>query len=142
MDATPNPADLARAFVDAIGSRDPQRLRPLLDPDVFYLNIGMLPAVGIEATVAHVAGQWSTCSEVFDFEIVHLVAEGPVVLTERIDTVGANGSVWPLPVMGAFEVRDGRITSWRDYWDPTLMAKMRAGEDVSALVPPRSVITP
>jgi limonene-1,2-epoxide hydrolase len=37
--------------------------------------------------------------------------------------------------MGAFEVRDGKISRWTDYWDSALVVKMLSGEGVSALVP-------
>jgi len=52
-----------------------------------------------------------------EFEILHLAVNGNVVLTERVDTfVRSAGSVG-LPVMGTFELADGRITAWRDYFD-------------------------
>jgi len=38
-------------------------------------------------------------------------------LTERRDIFAfANGRI-DLPVMGTFEVRDGKIAAWRDYFD-------------------------
>jgi limonene-1,2-epoxide hydrolase len=51
------------------------------------------------------------------WEIVQIAAAGNVVLTERIDRfIGADKKV-ELPVMGAFEIRDGKIAAWRDYFD-------------------------
>jgi limonene-1,2-epoxide hydrolase len=37
--------------------------------------------------------------------------------------------------MGAFEVRDGRIVAWRDYFDVGLTGKLMAGENVDSLLP-------
>ena len=49
---------------------------------------------------------------------MHLAADGPVVLTERLDRfTWPTGDVAELPVMGTFEVHDGKITQWRDYFD-------------------------
>ena len=43
--------------------------------------------------------------------------DGPKVLTERIDAFVINGRTVSLPVMGTFEIRGGKITAWRDYFD-------------------------
>jgi limonene-1,2-epoxide hydrolase len=64
-----------------------------------------------------------------------LLADGDVVLTERLDMIRTPaGEVVGVPVMGPLVVRDGRIARWTDYWDLGLPRKM-TGEDVSALVP-------
>ena len=47
----------------------------------------------------------------------------------------ANGVMAPVPVMGTFEVRDGRIVQWRDYFDMGLTARLIGGEDVTSLLP-------
>ena len=51
-----------------------------------------------------------------------------VVLTERIDTFHVGDIVAPLPVMGTFEIRDGKISAWRDYFDMAQITKMFTGE--------------
>ena len=40
-----------------------------------------------------------------------------VVLTERVDRFMINGKWVALPVMGTFEVVNGKIRAWRDYFD-------------------------
>jgi limonene-1,2-epoxide hydrolase len=46
-------------------------------------------------------------------------------MNERTDRFLLKGEWVDLPVAGVFEVRDGRITLWRDYFDlPTIMNKM------------------
>ena len=57
------------------------------------------------------------------------------MLTERVDEVTANGVMAPVPVMGTFEVRDGRIVQWRDYFDMGLTGRLMGGEDVALLLP-------
>jgi limonene-1,2-epoxide hydrolase len=52
-----------------------------------------------------------------EFRIRNVAEDGDAVLTERVDVLTANGIAAPVPVMGTFEVRDGRIVAWRDYFD-------------------------
>ena len=39
------------------------------------------------------------------------------MLTERVDVFVLPNVTIELPVMGTFEVRDGKIAKWRDYFD-------------------------
>jgi len=61
-------------------------------------------------------------------ETVHLAVRDNVVLTERIDTFTVGPVVAPLLVMGTFEIRDGKISAWRDYFDLGQITKMLSGE--------------
>ena len=38
--------------------------------------------------------------------------------------------------MGAFDLRDGKIVAWRDYFDMGLITKMMSGEAVDPAVLP------
>jgi limonene-1,2-epoxide hydrolase len=40
------------------------------------------------------------------------------VMTERVDVYKLPGKSFELPVMGTFEVSGGKISAWRDYFDP------------------------
>jgi limonene-1,2-epoxide hydrolase len=53
-----------------------------------------------------------------EFEIRHLAVHDDVVLTERLDVFRfEDGRTIELPVMGTFELREGKIAAWRDYFD-------------------------
>ena len=91
-------------------------LRTFFSDDVVYHNIPMEPAEGIEATMA-VINLFVDMCQTMEFEVHHLASDGSTVLTERTDTFTINGKTAPLPVMGAFQVSDGKITAWRDYLD-------------------------
>lgn len=56
-----------------------------------------------------------TCIEL---EILHLAVDGNVVLMERTDYWSIGGQKMSWPVMGAYEVRDGKIIAWREYYFP------------------------
>ena len=130
-----SPSDVVREFCSAFGAKDLATIERLLDPGAVYHNVGMEPAVGKEASMASIKG-FIDMSESLTFEIHHLAAEGDTVLTERTDTLTVNGNAAPIAVMGTFEVRDGLIVAWRDYFDMGLVGRLMAGEDVDrALLP-------
>jgi limonene-1,2-epoxide hydrolase len=53
----------------------------------------------------------------FRHEIVNIASTDSVVFAERIDTVNMRGRDVTFHVTGVFEVEDGKITAWRDYFD-------------------------
>jgi limonene-1,2-epoxide hydrolase len=129
-----SPADVVRDFCAAISRKDKAAVAALLDEKVVYHNVGSEPAVGREATLAAVKFQFDMFDPI-EFRIRNLAADAGTVLTERVDVITANGVTAPVPVMGAFEVREGRIVAWRDYFDMGLTGKLMAGEKVDSLLP-------
>ncbi len=126
---------LVREFCDSFDGRNAEALRPYFTDDVVYHNIPLDPAVGIDATLAFIEGFFGMC-ESMTIETVHLAVRGDVVLTERIDTFTVGEVVAPLPVMGTFEVRDGKISAWRDYFDLGQITTMLSGASGSAEAAP------
>lgn len=53
-----------------------------------------------------------------DLKVLHLAVDGNVVLMERTDYWVVDGKQMSWPVMGAYEVTDGKITAWREYFYP------------------------
>ena len=74
------------------------------------------PAVGPEAIKA-VFAMFTTGVERIEFRVLNIAAHGDTVLTERVDVFVLPNVTIELPVMGTFEVRDGKIAKWRDYFD-------------------------
>jgi len=52
-------------------------------------------------------------------EIRHQIASGSIVMNERTDYITINGTAVVLPICGVFEIEDGRIKAWREYFDLT-----------------------
>jgi limonene-1,2-epoxide hydrolase len=129
------PSDVVREFCSAFATKDLATIERLLDDKAVYHNVGMEPAVGKDASIASIKG-FLDMSESLGFEIHHLAAEGDTVLTERTDTMKVNGIAAPIAVMGAFDVRDGLIVAWRDYFDMGLVGRLMAGEDVDRTLLP------
>lgn len=85
--------------------------------DAVYHNMPMQPAVGKAAIGVLLDMILSQAADGVVFDIKHIVADGDVVLTERVDTFTTGDKKIALDVMGVFELRDGKIAAWRDYFD-------------------------
>ena len=115
---TTTPIDLVREFCAAWGAGPPDldRIVGFFADDAVYHNIPVDPVVGSEAIRATLAG-FTTGVESIEFRVAAMAADGGTVLTERVDVFRLPGKEIALPVMGTFEVADGKITAWRDYFD-------------------------
>lgn len=95
-------------------------LHGMLTPDCLYINMPMRQGrrIGPDQTydlLAAFVGGWT-----IEMQVLHIQGDASVVLTERLETFKSKatpGKVVELHVMGAFEIRDGRIAHWRDYFD-------------------------
>ena len=58
----------------------------------------------------------------YSCEVKNVVMSEHVVFVERVERIGrADGQNVVLPVAAVFEIDDaGKITAWRDYWDPSM----------------------
>lgn len=111
------PLETVQRFCAAWQNLDVAELAAFFSDDAIYHNIPIDPVRGRDA-IAETIGGFTAGVEHVEFEIVHAVADGPVVLTERVDRFRwPTGHTADLPVMGTFEVADGLITAWRDYFD-------------------------
>lgn len=121
---TPEDAErLVRDLCAEFGKHDAQALRRFFTEDVVYHNVPMDPANGIEETIAFMQG-FLGMFDSLEIETVHLAVRDDVVLTERVDTMSMNGKTAALPVMGTFEIRDGKVCAWRDYFDMAQVTQM------------------
>jgi limonene-1,2-epoxide hydrolase len=111
------PADLIREFCAQWSDPNPVRLGEYFTDDAVFHNIPMKPLHGRTAIVEFIAGFVSACAGI-EFRVHHQAVNGDMVFVERSDVIRrADGAVVELPVMGVFEVSDGRIAAWRDYFD-------------------------
>jgi limonene-1,2-epoxide hydrolase len=108
-------SDVVRAFIAAWNANDLDAVVSFLDEDVFYHNVPVQPIRGRAAVEQYLrgAGPWDRV----DWQLLSIAENGSTVLTERIDAFVIRGRHVSLPLMGAFEIENGRITSWRDYFD-------------------------
>lgn len=88
--------------------------------DAVYHNIPLTPVTGrenIASTIDSVLRPGPPGIESIDFRVINIAANGPVVMTERVDVFTLPSKTFELPVMGTFEISGGKINAWRDYFD-------------------------
>ena len=107
---------IVQSFCDAWAGGDLDAIMAFFADDAEYHNIPVSPVVGTAAIRTTIEG-FTAAAESVEFRVRNIAAAGDVVLTERVDVfVFPNGRV-ELPVSGTFELRDGKIAAWRDYFD-------------------------
>ena len=110
------PLEIVTSFCAAWAEVDVDKIVAFLSEDAVYHNIPLDPAIGRDAIKAMIAG-FTVGVDRIEFEIRNIAVNGNVVLNERVDRFFAPERTIELPVMGTFEVTDGLITAWRDYFD-------------------------
>ena len=111
-----------RDFCDAWSRRNVEEILAFFTDDAVYHNIPMAAATGKEA-IRNLLNFILTPAQAVKFEVTHIAAAGDVVLTERVDSFEMGGKQVVLPVAGVFEVRDGKVAAWRDYFDMATWTK-------------------
>lgn len=107
---------LVKSFCEAFSRRDTDEILGFFTDDAVYHNMPM-PAVTGKDAIRTVLDMFLKPSSSVEFEVLNIAGSGDIVLTERIDRFQMGDKKVELPVMGAFEVRDGKIAAWRDYFD-------------------------
>jgi limonene-1,2-epoxide hydrolase len=108
---------LVSEFCAAFGNgKTPADLLEYFTDDAVYHNIPVDPAVGHDAILALLT-MFMGAIDRLEFQVRNIAAVGDTVLTERVDVFHLPNRTIELPVMGTFEVRDGKIAAWRDYFD-------------------------
>jgi limonene-1,2-epoxide hydrolase len=112
------PIETVTRFCEAWKDVDLDRIVAFFSEDAVYHNIPLDPVTGREAIKATIAS-FTPGIDRIEFEVRHIAADasGNVVLTERVDRFFSPERTIEIPVMGTFEVADGVITAWRDYFD-------------------------
>lgn len=106
---------IVREFLAAWPRKNVDELMSYFAEDAVYHNIPVAPARGAPAIRKIFEGFVGAFTIWLD--IVNIATDGDRVYTERIDRFDLNGKRFELPVNGIFELRDGKIVSFRDYFD-------------------------
>jgi limonene-1,2-epoxide hydrolase len=128
-----DPMATVTAFLAALERLDVDAALALGAPDMVYQNVPLRPARGIGSVERQLRGMMRNCTG-FEARVTHMAADGPVVLTERVDVLRFRAVEAEFWVCGTFEVLDGKITLWRDYFDWTTFLVATARGVVKAAV--------
>lgn len=107
---------VVRDFIAAWSRLDVEELVRFFCEDGTYHNMPLRSVTGHAALrpfiAAFLKGWRST-----EWEILTLIASGDVVIAERLDRTMVGDAAVNLPCCGVFEMQDGHIKVWRDYFD-------------------------
>lgn len=107
---------IIREFIAAWSRLDAAELVTYFTEDGTYYNMPIQPVTGrenLQGFIHNFLSAW----EKTDWEILNIVADGDLVFAERVDRTVVAGRKVDLPCVGVFEMENGKIKMWRDYFD-------------------------
>jgi len=116
-------------FLEACVRADPEEFASYFTEDATWWNAPWKPVKGREA-IRETLRRGAERMVALPWEIRHIVADGEIVMVERVDYFLVGETRVSVPSMGIFELRDGKIAAWRDYWD------LQQFESQIAAIPP------
>jgi limonene-1,2-epoxide hydrolase len=118
--ASPRPAgspiEVVESFLHALEAKDLDLAASYLADDVVYQNVP-LPADHGKPAVLRTLKAFQRFVTDFEVRMRNIAERDGVVLTERVDVLSGPFVYLDIWVCGTFEVEDGRIALWRDYFD-------------------------
>ena len=106
---------LVRQFLLLWEQRDTDKLVAACTDDAVWHHRPLPPAVGRDG-IREFAQRFADVPG-GPYEILLQVVDDRVVMNERLDRVTVDGRLAELRACGVFEIEDGRIKAWRDYFD-------------------------
>jgi limonene-1,2-epoxide hydrolase len=114
--------DTVNAFMKAAENRDYDAAVEYLTDDIEYQNMPLPPVNGKQA-VKDTLDMLLAMGDGAEWVVHREVESGNLVMNERTDRFHVNGKWLELPVAGVFELRDGKIAVWHDYFDLETITK-------------------
>lgn len=109
-------AAIIRDFCAAWSRLDVDEIVDYFTEDGVYHNMPAQPVAGREGLKQFIGGFVANWDKT-EWKVLNLLAEGDIVMAERLDCTIAGGKPVDLPCFGIFHMRDGKIAEWRDYFD-------------------------
>ena len=105
--------NIVNEFCKAISRKNLDELLTYFPDDAVFHPMMMEPAKG-KAAIA----SFTDTAESVQFKVLASAAVGNRVMNERADTlVTRAGKKAEVPAAGFFEIKEGKIFAWRDYFD-------------------------
>jgi limonene-1,2-epoxide hydrolase len=111
-----SPAEVVSAFLTALADGDAAAAIELVADDLVYENVS-LPTIRGKHRFTKGLQDFNRRGIGFDVRIHRITQDGSTVMTERTDALSFRRFHQQFWVCGVFEVHDGVITLWRDYFD-------------------------
>ena len=129
----PDSARTIENFLTAMQNHDIDSAGAALDENLAYQNVGFPTIRGRARAMKLFRSMQGRVG--FEVNIHRIAVNGSTVLTERTDALVFGRVRLQFWVCGVFEVTDGRITLWRDYFDMFDFTKALARGLLGAVIP-------
>ena len=103
-------------FIAAWSRLDADELASYFAEDGCYHNVPVGPVTGrdnVRNMIAAFTADWTAT----EWDLLHIAGDGDVVMAERLDRTEVGPKRVDLPCTGVFEMHEGKIKVWRDYFD-------------------------
>jgi limonene-1,2-epoxide hydrolase len=121
------PDEVVTALVRACEARDMDAVLSLVSDDIEYDNVPIGTVHGPEGVRSVLSGGVTAAAEQVEWVVHRQVAAGSTVMNERTDRFLVHGRWIEIPIAAVFEVSEGRVTLWRDYFDLETYRRQRQG---------------
>ena len=125
---TLSPLDLVRQFMSLMETLDYDAALKMVSADCQYTNPPPIDTVSGPAGIRAVLEPFFAPTLENEFKVIRQSVTGSAVILERLDRHRLADKWVELPVTGVFEVKDGLITNWRDYFDATTIMSQWPGD--------------
>lgn len=116
-----DPEQIVNAMIAACCRKDFDAVLTYFHEDARYHNVPIEPVTG-HAGIRQMLEPFLSSAAEIDWVIHNSISNGSdLVMNERTDRFRMPDGWIELPVMGVFEIRDGKIAGWRDYFDASMM---------------------
>ncbi len=108
--------EIVRNFIVAWSRLDADEIVAFFTPDGIYHNMMNKPVSGHDNLRKFIGGFIKDWTET-NWDVLNIVSQGDIVMAERLDRTRLGAKSVDLPCCGVFELADGKIRIWRDYFD-------------------------
>ena len=112
-------------FHRAFAKGDFQSVMDCCTDDVVWDNVPMKPIVGKQAVLTFLEKFARGMSDP-RYERKNVLERDGLVMVEGVENYVKNSKSVRVPYMAAFEIRDGKISQWRDYFDLSTVERQLA----------------
>jgi len=132
---------VVEGFLSVLHDEDWHAASLAMDENIVYHNVGYPIIKGRRGVIRFWRRIFDRPSGGFEAKIHRIAVEGVSVLTERTDVMVFGPFILQIWVCGVFEVCNGKITLWRDYFDVLDMAKAALRGVAGMAIPPLQRLT-
>jgi limonene-1,2-epoxide hydrolase len=117
----PSPDEVVTRFCELWSKPDLDEIASCFTEDAVYRNIPPTPSVEGREAIREFIAEFLATLDGIDFIVHRQISDHGVVMHERTDVLRRKDGVEiSVPIMGVFEIADGKIATWRDYFDTAI----------------------